>query len=153
MSANALGIFHAIASFVVALIALLWTYPWSLYQTSFEFPWQHTSASYVVLAFLMTLGCSVVPWWLAITRSGDGTSPSQFRTALLFFLFALAGVFALILIFGGVGLGLDLPGTRIHGIFFAEWKFVTFLLVVGTPCAFFATLTMLLGLRFVDHRT
>ena len=30
------------------------------------------------------------------------------------------------LLFSGPGLSLDLPGTRVQGIFFAEWKFIRF---------------------------
>jgi|GEM_PF-2671688 len=55
------------------------------------------------------------------------------------------GLLVLAMAFGGIGLGLDLPGTRINGIFFSEWKFATFLIYVGAPlCATAAGLMLAL---------
>jgi hypothetical protein len=36
-------------------------------------------------------------------------------------------------LFSGPGLFLNIPGTRVQGIFFAEWNFVTFLMYVALP--------------------
>lgn len=58
---------------------------------------------------------------------------------------AVAGsVFAVLaFVFGPTGF--DIPGTRVRGIFFAEWKFVTFFFYVGLPVALTTATTAFLS--------
>ena len=45
----------------------------------------------------------------------------------------------MIYLFSGLGLFLNVPGTRLNGIFFAEFKFLNFASRVGGPIVLLAT--------------
>lgn len=127
------SVIHAVALFVLSLGILFAAYPWSIYHLNFKFPWQRTLVSYIALAILTTIACSVIPWWATtkwITKLSVHGDPGA---GGIFFSVCCVGLLILTMIFGGIGLALDIPGTRVHGIFFAEWEFITFLIYVGTP--------------------
>jgi len=87
----------------------------------FTFPVAVTVASYVGLSVLMLVVGNAASFWLprviAKRQLGHGL-----LTALVFGSFAL-----LALLFGPFGV--DVPMTRVRGIFFAEWKFVSFIFI------------------------
>lgn len=134
---------HAMAMFMVALVALFAAYPWSVYHDNFSFPWQRTLLSYLALAALTTVASSVVPLRVVHEVMARHLGEGHLTMVAIFIGASGVGLFALALTFGGVGLGLEVPGTRIRGIFFSEWKFATFLLWVGAPtCAIGAALML-----------
>ena len=55
------------------------------------------------------------------------------------------------LLFSGPGLSLDLPGTRVQGIFFAEWKFIRFIVEVALPFSV-TTAGLCLWLNHKQHK-
>jgi len=116
--------------FLVALAALLIAYPWEVYQRNFHFPWQRTLISYFVLGIMMTALGAVTPSLLLgriLTLRRGVKSGIAFASSSLVLLLILP------LLFSGPGLSLDLPGTRVQGIFFAEWKFIRFIVEVALP--------------------
>src|SRR5262249_2525950 len=84
-----------------------------------------TIASYVILAVLLTFVASFVA--PAVTQllfpglRGRGVANAMATAGMIFLLFCVISA-----LFGP--LGLDIPGTRIRGIFFSEWKFINFVL-------------------------
>lgn len=143
MSSTGQAVTHAGVVFGLSLIALFLAYPWSVYHGNFDYPWPRTLSSYLVLAGLVTSACSVLPWWVKDMKMGGPVQRRAVGPTLVFVGACGMGLLFLTMAFGGIGLGLDVPGTRIHGIFFSEWKFATFLFYVGAPLAAAATGLML----------
>jgi hypothetical protein len=118
--------------FVVLGLWLLQKYPWSDNSDSGFSLWT-TAASYLVLASLMAV-IGTVSIHLGLRRQ------YAFEAAVLASIITAfawgVGAFA----FGP--LGFDIPGTRVRGIFFADWNFVTFFLYLALPVA---ALTGLIG--------
>jgi hypothetical protein len=103
----------------------MFTYRVDHYIRWFTFPPAITIGSYIALAVLLLLIGDAVTLWV----------PKLFINAQLGQGWRLASLFAayvlLALLFGPFGF--EIPGTRIRGIFFAEWKFVTFIFVDAIP--------------------
>jgi hypothetical protein len=109
---------------------LLATYPWRIYYGNFHFGLLKTAVSYALVAVLMSIaGALLAPWIVhRVWGSNRGLVVATLVAAATFLLLLLmTGVFS------GPGLFLDIPGTRIRGIFFAEWEFVIFLLYAALP--------------------
>ncbi len=117
---------------------LYWQYPWSTYYGQFRFGWRETMASYVVLASVMAgIGC-----WLSPLVSNRLLTRTSSWAALAGLGFALTLVSLVVLAISFGPYGLSIPGTRIRGIFFAEWKFVNFILYCAIPFAITASVVM-----------
>ncbi len=120
------GILVCFVSMVVSLCLLLWEYPWSIYQGTFTFGWRITLVSYFLLALIIGLVEGTLVSVLSLLKQmrpfGQAT-----LTGVSSAIFLFAGSIAL-----GPG-GADLFGTRIGGIFFAEWKFAIFDLEAALP--------------------
>jgi hypothetical protein len=94
------------------------------YLRNFSFPYPMTIASYLVVAVLVTsISMGIAPLvskWLAKKESVLLTSFVSF--VLLVVVSILFGPY-----------GLDLPGIRVQGIFFSEWKFTNFIFYDALP--------------------
>ena len=124
-------IISLLLTFAVALAALFFTYPWTLYKANFNFSWQETLASYLVLAGMMAiLSGLLLPLGLRRFVTCQGVS---LRAGVAQTLASVGMVFLLVLLFSGPGFFWNIPGTQVQGIFFAEWKFVVFFFQVGIP--------------------
>lgn len=91
------------------------------YISWFTFPVAVTVGSYVALSVLLLLIADLVAKGLPKVLSREGSHP------LLQIACVFSGYAALALLFGPFGF--DVPGLRIRGIFFAEWKFFFFVLI------------------------
>jgi len=115
-----------LTSSAISLGLLFVLYPWSVYFGNFTFGAWSTFASYLMLALLV--GAIVAAVAAAVTHIPR--IPDWGRIAFAAFLSFLL-LFTLSLILGPVGV--DVFETRVRGIFFAEWKFITFDLYVALP--------------------
>ena len=123
-----------IGTFLILLMSagvlLLLAYPWSVYQQQFQFGAWETIASYATLALLLALTATIPMNTLNRWRlKRKGTELTTLAVGLV----TSAATLILALAFSGPGLSLNIPGTRVRGIFFAEWKFATFFVHVGLP--------------------
>jgi hypothetical protein len=123
---------------------LLYLYPWSVYSR-FDFPRDMTALSYALAAAIITsfsLGLLLVSETILRERS----RPAK----------VLAGGFgcatALAIVSFGIGTeGWDVPGTRLHGIFFAEWQFLSFFFKACLPLCLLAAVMEFTRLRPTRH--
>ena len=116
--------------FSAACGILLAAYPWRIYYGNFHFGLVKTAVSYAFVAVVMSIvGALFAPWIIhrALGSTGGLVAMTLVAASTFLFLLLVTGVFS------GPGLFLDVPGTRIQGIFFAEWQFVTFLLYAALP--------------------
>jgi hypothetical protein len=117
--------------FLLSIGLLQLTYPWRIYFGNFSFGAPITLFSYFIVALLMTLiGGMLAPWIAKKSVSTDFGRISVGVIACLFLLLVLTGIFC------GPGLCLDIPGTRVQGIFFSEFKFLNFIFCVALPFSF-----------------
>jgi hypothetical protein len=121
-----LGVLIGLLSSAVCLGLLFLAYPWSIYYGNFNYGWGTTAGSYLLLAFLVGLIGAILVGALSFFKK----MPSAGQCIL-------AGVLSFVALSAGSILlgpgGLDLVRTRVSGIFFSEWKFVTFDLEVALP--------------------
>jgi hypothetical protein len=113
------AIVAGLISTIGCTIALFAFYPWSTYFGNFRFGLAITAGSYLIVALMTGI-------WVALTYLVLQKRVSSARLAGAIcgsVLFGLLAACALLL--GPIGL--NVPGTRIRGIFFAEWKFLTFM--------------------------
>lgn len=119
--------------FLIAFAGLHYFYPWSIYFTNFDFGWWETMNSYLLLALIMAIISGLlVP---LILKKYLVLPPKELRTTvingiIIFFILTLMA-----LLFGPIT-SIDIPGTWIEGIFFAEWKFLTFIIYIALPFTF-----------------
>ena len=132
-----------IACFSVALAGLLWQYPWSIQYGMFRFGRAETLLAYILVAMLMT---AVV---IGARQIVSVSLPRLRPVAAMVVSGAIAFVAFLILalVFGPGGV--NVPGTRVRGIFFSEWSFVLF---VTLSLPFTITATLLLSLHHLWSR-
>ena len=125
-------------TFLAAFAALQMVYPWQAYYGEFKFGWATTLVSYLVLAGIMAgLGGLVSPRVVGKLVNAPGQG---WKRSLLVALACFLLLVGLALLFSGPGLSLNVPETRIQGIFFAEWKFVNFILQIGLPFSIFVAM-------------
>jgi len=111
--------------FVASIVLLMLTFRIDEYSRNSILSKASTIASYVILAVLLTFVASFVA--PAVTQllfpglRGRGVANAMATAGMIFLLFCVISA-----LFGP--LGLDIPGTRIRGIFFSEWKFINFVL-------------------------
>ena len=116
-----------VVAFAVALILLQIEYPWSTYA-AFNFSKGITLVSYLLAAVIVA----------AIAAITTGFCLYAFkRSLLLSAVMCCAAMFvSLLLIAFLLGpAGFDVPGTRLNGIFFSEWKFLNFIFMVAAPAS------------------
>jgi hypothetical protein len=128
--------FAVLICFGVALGALFIAYPWEVYQGNFYFPWQRTLISYLLLGIMTTALGAAMP---SLLLERILTLERLVKAGIAFASSSLALLLLLPLLFSGPGLSLDLPGTRVQGIFFAEWKFMHFIIEVALPFSVITT--------------
>lgn len=122
---------------VLPAALLVWAYSPKTYFRHFNLPFSVTLASYVIV-YLLVVVVSVVLAPQVARRVGRGVIVRAFVQAIVAaFIFA-----ALAVVFGPIGF--DVPGTRVRGIFFAEWKFMNFFFYVGLLVALTSAATALL---------
>lgn len=115
-----------VACAVAGLGLVLWLYPWSVYYGNFTYGAEITARSYLVVAILLGLVTSICAYsQLAASR------PSLAKRCLVAGLLSLGILTLVSLAFGP--LGIDIPFTRTSGIFFSEFKFLTFICEVAVP--------------------
>lgn len=114
--------------YLVCVAALMTTFPIDEYLRNFRFTAASTIVSYLLLGLALSIvAVYIAPWIVSHLFPRLRRSPwaDTFLTAVTtFFIFCAFSIF-----FGPFGL--NLLGTRIRGIFFAEWKFVTFIFYDG----------------------
>jgi len=111
---------------------LFWAYPWSVYYGNFTFGYGVTLRSYIIMALFIGAVVSVAAF---IACRIPRIQPSA-ETLVV----GLISLFSLIMISVVLGpFGADLPGTRIAGIFFSEFKFMNFIADVGLPTSIVAS--------------
>lgn len=114
-----------IPSGVFCLALLFLIYPWSTYYNNFTYGLWVTLGSYLLLSLLVGIVGSIAVGGLSFAKF-----PALGKCAL-------SGVFSFVVLFAGSLLlgpgGIDLFNTRVGGIFFSEWKFVTFIGTVALP--------------------
>lgn len=121
---NRMALILAVLMFVAALLVLAIAYPWSTYYGNFTFGWWPTLSPYLILSlFLAAVAAST-------SRLRQSPRTAINRDLMAFFILLVATVM-LALLFGPGRV--NVPGTRIRGIFFSEWKFVSFIAIVATP--------------------
>ncbi len=129
-----------ILCFAVAIVGLFWQYPWSVEYGMFRFGKFETLGAYVLTAIAMTFIA------VGVRRLVGRIVPESRRAAATALGAAVTflGLTLMAFVFGP--LGANVPGTRVRGIFFAEWSFVLFILL-SVPFALLAMLLLNLPLR------
>ena len=115
---------------VSTLAALLVTYPWATYSR-FDFPRWTIASSYAVVAISAGLVAATA---VAVVRRRASLSSVGKGVACAGACLAVGILFATLL----GPLGRDVPFTIVSGIFFSEWKFVTFTFCVAVPASLLA---------------
>jgi len=120
-------------TFAASLGALFVEYPWSTYYENAEVGWWRTVDSYLLVAALLGIIGGTTSGMLSLSA----VRTAAVRAALCgFTVLALAVVCAFLFGPGGV----NVPGTRVRGIFFSEWQFLNFLGYVATPVSAIAAI-------------
>lgn len=119
--------------FVFSVCLLMLTFNIAEYLSNTNRSKISTISSYIILALLLSIiGAYLVPWvvrFLLPKLSGSGWVSTGIISGIIFLLLCLVST-----IFGP--LGVDIAGTRIRGIFFAEFKFLNFIVYDAMPLAF-----------------
>jgi Co/Zn/Cd efflux system component len=119
--------FSGVVSFVIALLLLQVEYPWSTYA-AFGFSKGMTLASYL-LAAVMVASMGVIATSLCL-RAFKG---SLLMSSMMCFVAMFVSLSAIALLLGPAGF--DVPGTRLNGIFFSDWKCFNFMFMVAAPAS------------------
>lgn len=136
--------FLPIAYFAASVLLLVVSYPLSTYL-AFSFPISITLGSYLLLAFIVTVvGGYGVPRVVRLTVEG-AASHSRWVGAVMTGLITFIILVVLSYLFGPMRGGI--PSTRVRGIFFAEWKFVYFIVYDATVLAVLSALAYLYDTR------
>lgn len=127
MKTNTCVILSGVVAFVTSLVLLQVEYPWSIYA-AYSFGQGVTLVSYGLAALLVAAVAAIATFLCLRAFKGN---------LLLSFVMFCAGMFvSLSLIAFLLGpAGFDVPGTRLNGIFFSEWKFINFIFMVAAPAS------------------
>jgi len=123
------AIFNVVAGLLCAAASLgllFWAYPWSIYYGNFTFGYGFTLRSYVIMALL--IGALVL---IAMLISFQLLRLKPSAEAMFTGLVTIFGLILVSLLLGPSGA--NIPGTRISGIFFSEFKFINFIADVALP--------------------
>lgn len=127
------ALINGLVAFLAAVAALGIGYPWSTYYENFDFGWWTTLSAYLLVAGVLGIAAGVSSLFLA-ELSRFPRAVRAVGCGLVIFTASVLLAFA----FGPMGM--TVPGTRIRGIFFAEWRFISFLIYVGAPVAIITAL-------------
>ena len=127
---------YAIIVAVPAILIML-AYSPTTYFRYFDFPFVVTFASYVIV-YLMVLAVTV----LAAPMVGRRMRRTAISRVIIEGAIATVSFAALSVVCGMTGF--NPPHTRVHGIFFSEWKFMNFFFYVGLPTAIVSAATAFL---------
>ena len=122
-----------VLAFLACFAALQVVYPWATYYENFEFGWWQTMVSYLLVSALIGVGAAWATG-LILGRSNQSAALRGIESGAL--TFGLAVLLAVL--FGPAGL--NIPGTRVRGIFFSEFNFLNFLFLVAAPLSLFISL-------------
>ena len=120
------GLVIGFSSSLVCIGLLFLVYPWSIYYGNFDFGRGITLVSYLLLAISIGAIEAAVICLLSLCKEMPAAGQ-----CILTGIVSFTALFA-VSIFLGPG-GTDLFHTRVGGIFFSEWKFVTFDFEVALP--------------------
>jgi len=123
--------------FIVCLGLLFIAYPWATYHGNFHFGWRPTLISYLIVAALMGIGAGLTDVLLKKLTLSTAVRGVICGAIILSFAALVAVLFG--------PMGLDIPGTRVRGIFFSEWQFINFLGYIGIPTSVIVLLYELLA--------
>jgi predicted MFS family arabinose efflux permease len=127
-SRNVRNLIKYVILLAMPAILIVLTYSPNTYFRYFDFPFFVTFASYVVV-YLLVLGISVVMAPALARRLSDRAIPRAVIQAVsAIFSFAVLALTCAMT-------GFNPPHTRVHGIFFSEWKFLNFFFYLGLPVA------------------
>jgi hypothetical protein len=113
--------------FAVALLLLQVEYPWSTYA-AFDFSKGITLASYLLAAAIVAAIAA-----MATVLSLRAFKASALLSAVMCGVTMLVPLSLIAVLLGPSGF--DMPGTRLNGIFFSEWKFLNFIFMVAAPAS------------------
>lgn len=133
--------------FMLALGLLLWEYPWSTIHGRFGYGRSESIVAYAATALVMTGVALLIQGVVGRLMSDSARTVLKTVATWMATLTAL-GVVGLV--FGP--LGINIPGTRVRGIFFAEWQFVAFFLVTIPYALVSAVVLTLAGRHQHDPR-
>lgn len=113
--------------FAVSLMLLQLQYPWSIYA-AYKFSKIFTLTSYlIVAAMIAAIAVVVLYFFLRLPKAS-----AVFRAIMCgITMFGLMFLWAIL--FGPVGM--NIPGTRVRGIFFSEFEFLGFIFFVAAPAS------------------
>jgi hypothetical protein len=119
-----------VVSFAIALLLLQIEYPWGTYA-AFHFSRRTTLASYLLAAFLVASMAAITTALClrALKRS-------LLLSTVMCFVAMFVSLSLIAFLLGPAGF--DVPGTRLNGIFFSEWKFLNFIFMVAAPASIVA---------------
>lgn len=122
---NGRAMLIGIILFVACLSLLFIAYPWATYYGNFHFDWRPTLISYLIVAALIGIGSGVTD---ILLRNSILSAPVRcvICAGIVFSFVVLVA-----LLFGPMGV--EIPGTRVRGIFFSEWRFINFIGYLGIP--------------------
>jgi hypothetical protein len=125
---------------VIPLSAIVLAYPPTTYFRYFDFPFLVTFSSYLIV-YVCSLGISLLAAPFVARKVTRSKGPTVFLQATV----GIVGFAILTIICTATAFDLPQVPTRIHGIFFSEWKFLNFFFYVGVPVALLSALTALLN--------
>ncbi len=138
-------LFILIAAIAACAGLLLHQYPWAIYYGNFNFSFEMTFASYLIVTSI--LGSTVaVAVFLPLHKSLTGPASALIAGVIIF------GSNCLLALLFGPG-SADIPHTRVRGIFFSEWKFMTYIGTVALPVTLLSAALMWLGKVRLLRRT
>jgi hypothetical protein len=118
--------------FTISIALLTLTFRIDEYLRNSTLSQTSTIVSYVIVALLVSvIAAYVAPWTARLlfpSLPTGGWAHATTTAGISFLIFCLVSA-----LFGP--LGVDVPGTRVRGIFFSEWKFTNFILYDGVPLA------------------
>jgi len=138
---------NAAACLPIALTLELEAYSWEISRAMSNSPWQSTFIDYLLAAVIVTLFCSVMPSLLirSITEHLRLEGSGLRRLAATYATVGGFGIIIIVLLFSGLGLFLNIPGTRVVS-FFSEFQFLIFAFQVGVPVCLVAAGIYTLGI-------
>lgn len=121
--------------FLIAFGELHYFYPWKTYFYNFSYGWWITMWSYLILALIMgIIGAVLVPVVLHRKIYRDVINEIWINIFAIFCVLAIMAV-----LWGPMG-WINIPRTRLFGIFFSEMKFLNFIFFVAPPFAFISSI-------------
>jgi hypothetical protein len=116
----------SVIAFFCSICVLQIEYPWATYYGHFKFGWWPTMISYFLVAALLGSTAGIAAH-VFLKRPSKSVLIGAVYCAL-----SVLGIAVLLALFFGPA-GVDIPGTQVRGIFFAEFQFLNFVSYVAVP--------------------